>query len=381
MPLYDPQKIKEDEHSDIYRNVKYGRIYDQNQEVFRDIQRRKEMKESVFPEVRAIRDKLTMFPAGMGGDMDEKVEALGLGGIGGTIGGAGSKYGQSNIGTMYRQEARRFSGWGMTKKQTMKMSQGWYQSKDGWMKFEIDDSAARIKNLVDDVGVIDQSKAFNDVVVQRPWEKAARLEDVLDHPALFEQYPHLKDTMVVLNRNLDDATQGAFHAQYPKAKHGFIDMNPNLLNQPKKFRSTLLHEIQHALQQYEGFAVGGSPNLASTRAYKLRTSLKEAEEMLANTKPGTSHHKQAQKMKGKIEKELQKYGDDDFEAYRKMFGEQESREVERRADWDMEKRLKSPPKEDPDAIFQYAEDILDPLANLNQKIDRLKERVSKMFKK
>lgn len=73
------------------------------------------------------------------------------------------------------------------------------------------------------------------------------LKDVLDHPGLFKAYPELQNLPVEV-ANMDRTIGGAFNPIYG------ITLNregPGPL-------STLLHEVQHAIQHREGFARGGN---------------------------------------------------------------------------------------------------------------------------
>jgi len=77
-----------------------------------------------------------------------------------------------------------------------------------------------------------------------------RLDQVLDHPKLFAAYPSLASTMVHV-RDLGDS-RGAY-----RSSEDMIDIAPAEADQ---FFSTLMHEVQHAIQDREGFARGGSPD-------------------------------------------------------------------------------------------------------------------------
>ncbi|MBQ7022281.1 MAG: ParB-like nuclease domain-containing protein [Akkermansia sp.] len=94
------------------------------------------------------------------------------------------------------------------------------------------------------------------------------LDDVLDYPELFEAYPHLRNIQLAedFGMGLADASYSEFarkhdvsigknKGQYPL---GFINMNPtaSAWSDERKATSLLLHEIQHAIQDIEGFAKG-----------------------------------------------------------------------------------------------------------------------------
>lgn len=100
-----------------------------------------------------------------------------------------------------------------------------------------------------------------------------KLSDVLDHPELFKLYPELKNVDVIR-----DITKKSGSASYqpaagkgdnPTIRLSSQDVadanahapysNPIALATIAKVKSTLLHETQHAVQNIEGFARGGSP--------------------------------------------------------------------------------------------------------------------------
>lgn len=84
--------------------------------------------------------------------------------------------------------------------------------------------------------------------------KTLKLEQVLHHPQLFEAYPHLKDIAV------EPMTPGGLVGGYL----GIYNPRTNTIHlnrgTPEQVRSTLLHEVQHAIQTHEKFARGGNPS-------------------------------------------------------------------------------------------------------------------------
>jgi len=102
---------------------------------------------------------------------------------------------------------------------------GWLKAPDGKWRFEIDDRSARITG------------------------RTGTLSDVIEHPALFDAYPELKNIPV-----REDAEKTAAYYAYQPGKEE-IGVNPDYRNE-----SILLHEIQHAIQKREGFEEGGSPD-------------------------------------------------------------------------------------------------------------------------
>ncbi len=86
-----------------------------------------------------------------------------------------------------------------------------------------------------------------------------RLGDVLDHPKLFEAYPELKNVKVNFKPNLE--ARGSF-----SESRNEIDIKSSTDKQ--QMLSTLLHEVQHAIQDREGFARGGNTDRTYTDLVK-----------------------------------------------------------------------------------------------------------------
>ena len=108
---------------------------------------------------------------------------------------------------------------------------------------------------------------FTDYVAALDWARefsvqvsdGIRLGDFLKHDALFEAYPRLKGVELRFEK-LDDGTRGAYNRE-----ENSITLDSSLRNAPE---STLIHEIQHAIQNIEGFAGGSSPEYWARREYE-----------------------------------------------------------------------------------------------------------------
>lgn len=89
------------------------------------------------------------------------------------------------------------------------------------------------------------------------------LGEVLDHPALFEQYPELADIRVA-HTEMDPGHDGAYS---PKTKTIYVNKHIDDTS-PRKLK-TVLHETQHAIQDIEGEMKPGEGNLeASANDYR-----------------------------------------------------------------------------------------------------------------
>ena len=102
------------------------------------------------------------------------------------------------------------------------------------------------------------------------------LGDAIDHPELFANYPEFKNITLGLTKQ----GKGAWSNEQNRVgiQHGMSDYEA---------KETILHEVQHAIQDKEGFAVGGNPeqwNLLHMlqgpeydAMYKARTALRTAD--------------------------------------------------------------------------------------------------------
>ncbi len=120
---------------------------------------------------------------------------------------------------------------------------------DGRLRVELDASQARIKPDV-------AARIMRRMAGDRSERKVTfRLADILDYQALFDAYPKLAKMGVFLS---DLGARGT-RAWYNR---GSRNIRINTLNftlenwDAEALRSTLLHEVQHAIQHIEGFANG-----------------------------------------------------------------------------------------------------------------------------
>ena len=76
----------------------------------------------------------------------------------------------------------------------------------------------------------------------------------LKHDELFSKYPELKD--INLSREPSNALRGSYDKDQNRITVGGGE---TLTSDPEESKSTALHELQHAIQEKEGWARGGSP--------------------------------------------------------------------------------------------------------------------------
>ncbi len=111
-----------------------------------------------------------------------------------------------------------------------------FRGKDGKLRFEIDDSAARTRG-------VDEPKVTRGAI----WKS----EDAIEHPEFYDMNP---DARLLQIRDY----QGQGGRYIPS--EGRIEIGASRSTSPLEFKSTGLHELQHATQGAEGFARGGTPD-------------------------------------------------------------------------------------------------------------------------
>lgn len=115
---------------------------------------------------------------------------------------------------------------------------------------EIDDSGAKLKQRV--IENIFQGRNINKPTIKEGEYKSYELQNFLEHDVLYEKYPELKITPLIIENNPNASYGGQWNGQ-------FITLN---ISQKKGMpKDTLLHEIQHAIQSKEQWAKGGNPEM------------------------------------------------------------------------------------------------------------------------
>ena len=259
-------------------------------------------------------------------------------------------------------------------------STGWYKDKDGAWKFEIDDNPAKIKN-----------------------QNADKLGDLLEHKELFKAYPELKD--IKIKKIIDEKGENLGYYDPNKKEIGINNIGD---------KSTLMHEIQHAIQDIEGFAKGGEYDIVwnaavrkiekkyeselailekiENEAWKKTEPLQkayialfdkglkdspEAQRLLKEQEPyfkkGNEAKNKIRNIKWVIEDEKNAITDKDmYEAYQKIHGEVEARNVQGRLGLKNSKKVHPHETFDvnPNETFVSREDGV----NFSQKLPELKEK-------
>lgn len=141
---------------------------------------------------------------------------------------------------------------------------GWYKDKvTGKMKFNFSDKNMKIVDKNYKVG------------------QEFKLKDILVHDTLFEMYPQLKDYKVKIedmNSN-KSKSNSKLNGRYNRLTNE-LTIDINRFNNISNAEGTLIHEIQHAIQQIEGFA-GGTSTKFGKEKYKNNTGEIEARDTSA----------------------------------------------------------------------------------------------------
>jgi len=137
---------------------------------------------------------------------------------------------------------------------TIRMATGWERGKDNKWRYEVKDLEfkKKIGRFEEDLNQVIRS-AKNGNVEQYD------LEQLIDSN-LFDFYPSLKNTSVILSKRVvvgfQNVLGGVDASYYKEGKRGIIAIKAKEDLTIEKLRLILVHEIQHAIQDIEGFAEG-----------------------------------------------------------------------------------------------------------------------------
>lgn len=152
----------------------------------------------------------------------------------------------------------------------IKMATGWERGADGKWRYEMPD--AKIKDTLDVGGGNIVKRNEEDML----WN-GGKLEKAIDAPELFKLYPQLKDVRINTDAIMNDMPSNGEYNPQTKT----ITIHADEL---KYLNSILNHEIQHVIQHEEGFAHGGTPEQverdfnAAKAEWKARSYAFELEE-------------------------------------------------------------------------------------------------------
>jgi hypothetical protein len=158
----------------------------------------------------------------------------GLTSVGGIMAGEGAA--TADLGALTRAKAMETAGhdapsiWGQT---------GWFKGPEGRWKFEIPDTDAKVNRTYEQGGFKMGAQTVGQAV---------------QHPDLMAAYPDLAKTKVAWDA--EPANAGAYY-QGESGRPERIGLGPA---SDMQRREIMLHELQHAVQQREGFEQGSTPD-------------------------------------------------------------------------------------------------------------------------
>lgn len=173
---------------------------------------------------------------------------------------------------------------------TIRLATGWEKGVDDKWRYEIDDLLNRFDLINKVIDFEKKNPKFHELyekllrsyeggpeLTEAEWKeydllgdeenqlynkKNVQLKDVMDAPELYIAYPQLKNMEIRFVNDPLNTTKASYisgRELWSDAVVKYIQVNniPNSINE-KEYESILLHELQHAIQDIEGFAEGGN---------------------------------------------------------------------------------------------------------------------------
>lgn len=115
--------------------------------------------------------------------------------------------------------------------------------------------------------------------------KNTDLEDIIDAPELFKAYPELKNIGVMLGIHSSFDNSGEYTPFVDQSANDMMDILPEIkvrATDTNNAKSVLIHEIQHAIQDIEGFAKGGTPEKINES--DLLREIRNSEQIIEDTR-------------------------------------------------------------------------------------------------
>lgn len=324
--------------------------------------------------VPGVGDYLSALEAKYRWDQGDKLGA-GLAGLGAlplipAIGGMFIGKGAKTWDVLKNAEAVKMEQAGVDPRTIWKETGNW-KAPDGQWRQEIPDNTARLK------GLSYQGRQGMD-------EGHGELSGILEHANLYSAYPDTAKIQSSITQGPRIQESGSYSIDGPQY-HEFF---PQLQASGTDAKSPILHELQHAIQQREGWARGGSPenlptelraeaSILKTQAQKLYDDAMAGDPLDPGRilKPGA--YKKSVELANRAAKldaeasRANEFAGLSHDAYRRLAGEAEARATQARMNMDMPTRLNTFPPESYDVpldqlIVRYGDGpsmMADDLAN------------------
>jgi hypothetical protein len=238
---------------------------------------------------------------------------------------------------------------------------GWFKGADNQWRFEIPD---------DKIEFISDPNRLPEYQLNR----AAGLGDVIKHDELFAAYPELRG---LLTQTGDNPTPyGGWQPYQDRSSEGFVDIEEEMRAYGPTRRdveSVLLHEIDHAVANREGFSGGTNQSEATSRIleqqnidlYNLEQRMEARERELGlnqfEYRPDTTDPELLQ-LRSDYDARVGRSpsNQDIFAMYQKNMGEVAARNTESRRDMTAAERRETPPRltEDTPREAQWTEGVI-----------------------
>jgi len=232
---------------------------------------------------------------------------------------------------------------------------GWFQGKDGKWRFEIPDNDMGIHNVKDWFPPKQEGKpamapnfgSGYDAAVDK-LDAAPQVGDIFYHDKLDAAYPRGPMAMP-MGAFTDPKTRGAIGLTKDGRK--VVALNEALT--PPDAKSTGLHELQHLVQEKEGFALGANPETMPKNApltrHPIIKQMRENHAQRVFSDPEYVRSGEAMAEWDRILRlEEQAMAEYNFDAYQRAAGEVEARNVQARRLMSPEDRKLTPPWETED---------------------------------
>lgn len=112
---------------------------------------------------------------------------------------------------------------------------------------EVDDSGSMLNQRV--IEDIFEKRNINKPTIKEGEYKSYELQNFLKHDVLYEKYPNLKTIPLIVENNPNASYGGRWNGQY---------LTLNISQKRGVPKDTLLHEVQHVIQEIEKMPIGGS---------------------------------------------------------------------------------------------------------------------------
>lgn len=211
---------------------------------------------------------------------------------------------------------------------------GWMKGGDGKWRFEIDDSGA----MFNPSGV-GASRVENDIQFS-PWQESMgpTVGGLIEHPGMKAAYDSsIAPNAFVKNGDPLGGYKGAFNMDNK-------DITVFAPVKAKDGRSTVLHELQHAVQGKEGFAGGGAPGMGAHAPFvyggaEVEALKQQQQGLIAQMDAADYLSPKYQALSDQyraIEKQME--GAAALEGYKRLAGEAEARAVQSRMNLNPQQR-------------------------------------------